>query len=132
MNILFVDDIPDLKVNPTIEYLKKESLDFSYKIVKSVATASLYITNHLNEIDLAIIDLGLPMLDGAHRYNSLDGLVILDKILSQNVNIPTIINSTTEIPDEKEYLKLYTDEGAIIKHIKLLDGKQLIDFINQL
>jgi len=132
MHILIVDDCPEFKVQHVIRYFESKKLDFSYEIVKSYHSASKYIAEHVNEIELAIVDLGLPMFDNGENYNELEGLVIVDRILRKKISIPIIINSTTEIPNEAEYFERYTNRNAIIKHVQFLDGKWLIDFISQL
>lgn len=132
MHILFVDDSPGLKVQPAINHLKGENLNFSYEIVGSVNKACRYLCNHLNEIDLAIIDLGLPQFDNSHNYNELNGLSIIKEMLRKNINIPTIINSSTKIPNEEEFIKQYATKNTVIKHVDFLDGKWLSNFIKQL
>lgn len=132
MHILFVDDSPRFKVQHAIKHLEGENVDFSYEIVGSVNSACRYLANHSIEIDLAIIDLGLPQFDNGHSYNELNGLLIIKEILRKNINILTIINSTTKIPNEEELVKQYTDQNTVIQHIQFLDGKWLSNFIKQL
>ena len=132
MNILFVDDYPNVKVQHAIEYLKLKNVDFTYEIVKSFNSAYRYIASHLNEIDLAIIDLGLPRFDDSDEYDKLEGLMLVEIIMRKKITIPIIINSTTEIPNEEEYFERYTDKNAVIKHVKFLDGKWLSEFLKQL
>ena len=132
MKILIVDDYPELKVQHVIQYMKAHDFDFTYEIVKSYNSAGRYIVKHFDEIDLAIVDLGLPRFDDGVEYSELEGLAIVDLILRKKIGIPIIINSTTEIPNEEEYLERYTNRNAVIKHVKSLDGKWLIEFIKQL
>ena len=132
MNILFVDDYPDVKVRQAIEYLEKKQVDFTYTIAKSYHSAVLYLSKNFENIDLAVIDLGLPVRDNGDGYNKLEGVNLISLICWKNLNIPIVINSSTEIPNEEEYLQNYIAEGANIKHVKTLYGEWLYDFIKSL
>lgn len=129
MQILFVDDQPAFKVYKAIHYLQNENFNFDYKIVNSVNSALEYIDTYLNDIDLAVVDLGLPMYDNGLKFDNLNGLKVVDKILKRNLNIPIIINSTTPIPNKESFIQSYIEQSAHIEHVKLLDGKWLMDFI---
>jgi len=132
MHILIVDDWPERKVQHAIQYLKSKKIDFTYEIVKSYNSAGRYVLKHLDEIDLAIVDLGLPRFDNGESYDKLEGLFVVEMILREKISIPIIINSTTEIPNEEEYFERYTDRNAIIKHVQFLDGEWLSEFIKNL
>ena len=132
MNILFVDDLPEFKVQRAIDYMKEHGLEFTYEIAKSVNSAGRYLVKHKDQIDLAVIDLGLPWFDDGDSFDKLNGLIVVAQILRYKVNIPVIINSTTEIPKEGEFLKPYTEKGAIVQHVQALDGKWLVEFVKQL
>lgn len=133
MNILIVDDYPETKVRQAIQYLEQKKVDFTYTIVKSYNSAAKYIAKHIKEVDLAIVDLGLPWFDGDIVKDNLEGIHVVSLIAYKSKgNVPVIINSTTAIPDEEEYLKQYTDEGANIQHVKTLYGEWLYEFINNL
>lgn len=132
MNILFVDDYPETKVRQAIEYLEHMQLDFIYTIAKSYHSAVVYLSNNFDKTDLAVIDLGLPVHDNGDGYSKLEGLNLVSLICWKNRKIPIIINSTTEIPNEKEYLEMYIAEGANIQHVKNLYGEWLYEFINKL
>ena len=132
MNILFVDDYPDVKVRQAIEYLKEKQFDFTYTIAKSYHSAVLYLSKNFENTDLAVIDLGLPVWDNGDGYNKLEGVNLISLICWKNLNIPIVINSSTEIPNEEEYLQNYIAEGANIKHVKTLYGEWLYDFIKSL
>lgn len=132
MHILIVDDMPEFKVQKAIEYLKSQNLDFTYEIAKSANTAGRYIAKHLKEIDLAIVDLGLPWFENGDRYDKLNGLVVVAQILRYKPSVPVIINSTTEIPNEEDFLEPYVNKNAVVKHVQSLDGEWLIRFIKQM
>lgn len=134
MHILFVDDLPNFKVNPQIQYLQQKNLSFTYEVIGSVYSAIRYLNKHSNEVDLAIVDLGLPLTDDGSDYESLNGLLVTEFIMKikENKNIPIIINSSTQIPNEKQVLKKYTDEGINITHVEMLNVKWLLNYINEL
>ena len=132
MNILFVDDYPNVKVQHAIQYLKSQNVEFTYEIVKSFNSAYRYIASHFDKIDLAVIDLGLPRFDDSDEYDKLEGLRLVEIMSRKKITIPVIINSTTEIPNEKEYLESYMERNVIIKHVQFLDGKWLNEFLKQL
>ena len=133
MNIVFVDDQPELKVQEAIKYLKEKKLNFDYSIFKSSNSALRYITTNLANIDLIVLDLGLPKTeDNNYLYDKYEGLFILKQILRKTKDIPIIINSTTIIKPfdgktEKEYFKTFTP--AVIEHVEHLTGFYLFEFL---
>lgn len=134
MNILFVDDTPESKIQEAIDYLISKQVKFSYSIYLSSNRALRFISTHLNEVDLAVIDLGLPLFDGSHNYQEIGGLEIIENILIETLDIPIIINSSTTIEfangeTEKEHFNYF--HPAIIEHVPLLDGKWLYEFLNK-
>ena len=133
MHILFVDDMPDFKVKHAIDYLETKKLKFTYNICKSINSALRYFVNHISEIDLIVLDFGLPMFDGdrnLQHYYEYGGLDIIDEIFRKEIfDIPIIINSTTKFQPsngstEKEYFS-----PAVIEHVDKLDGEQLLEFL---
>ena len=131
MNILFVDDQPILKVTQAIDHLKTKGIDFSFVIEKSVNGALQYIDNHKNEIDLAVVDLGLPILNNRQLYGHLEGMQVIDTIYWTNPKIPIIINSSTVIPDEEKYLNDNFLDATII-HVPDLDLQWFEDYVRKL
>lgn len=130
MNILFIDDQPHSKLTHLIYYLKQSHTDdFTYEIKESVNSACRYFVEHLTEINLVIVDLGLPMFDDGKNYNSLNGLKIVETILRKTINIPIIINSTTHIPDEAIYLQKFKNKNAKIAHVDFVHVDWLTHFI---
>ena len=132
MHILIVDDKPKFRVQPTIYFLKEKNVDFTYKIVNSVNSALQYIDEHLNEIDLAIIDLGLPHFDNDRKYSELNGLLVIEHLLEKTIDIPIIINSEKRVVKEKSCLKPYIKQGAVIQHLNFLSGEWLIEFLKKI
>lgn len=139
MHILFVDDMPDLKVKHAIGYLANKNIKFSYKICKSINSALRYLINNVNDIDLIVLDFGLPMFDGdgnLKHYYEFGGLDIINEMFRKEVfNIPIIINSTTKYTpsngeEEKEYFKSYYSP-IFIEHVDKLDGEGLLKFIKK-
>lgn len=131
MNILFVDDQPDFKVETAINYLKMKEIDFSYVIEKSVNGALRYIKNNLSEIDLAVVDLGLPMFNNGDGYGTLEGLNVIKFIYRRKPNLPIIINSTTIISDEERYINDNFVNANII-HVPNLDFEWFEDYVRKL
>lgn len=129
MHIMFVDDNPMDKVDHLVRYLKENDAEFTYDIVKSVESAVQYLAKNINQIDLAVLDLGLPMYDNGSGYSSLAGLAIVEKIIAENPKIPVIINSTTEVPEED--MQKFVDSGLIIKHSRHLRCDILLRFIQK-
>ncbi len=129
MNILIIDDVPKFKVHTAIEYLKSQSVDFNCEIMENCCDGLRYLRKNSNEIDLVIVDLGLPFYEDETKYNELEGLIIIEEIKRLNLNIPIIINSTTKLPDEEQYLKTFKDNGIIVEHVDALYGGWLYDFI---
>lgn len=129
MHIMFVDDIPMDKVDHLVRYLKENDAEFTYDIVKSVESAVQYLAKNINQIDLAVLDLGLPMYDNGSGYSSLAGLAIVEEIIAENYKIPVIINSTTGVPEA--CMQKFVDSGLIIKHGKPIRCDLLLRFIQK-
>lgn len=101
LRILFIDDQPDFKVLPAINYLENKKIDFSYEIIKSAVCAMRYIFKNADNIDLIVLDLGLPLYENDYsEYDKLEGIFIISQLLRKNLKIPVIINSETDIPNE--------------------------------
>lgn len=133
MNIVFVDDQPEYKIQEAIKYLKEKNLNFDYSIFKSSNSALRYIVENLSKIDLIVLDLGLPKIDdNNYLYDKYEGLFVLEQILRKTKDIPIIINSTTVIrhenyKTEKEYFKNFSP--AVIEHVEHLTGFYLYEFL---
>lgn len=133
MNIVFVDDQPEYKIQEAIKYLKEKNLNFDYSIFKSSNSALRYIVENLSKIDLIVLDLGLPKIDdNNYLYDKYQGLFVLEQILRKTKDIPIIINSTTVIrhenyKTEKEYFKNFSP--AVIEHVEHLTGFYLYEFL---
>lgn len=129
MHIMFVDDNPMEKVDHLISYLKEHDVKFTYTIIGDVNSAIQYLAENEKNIDLAVIDLGLPMNDNDNCCYQFGGLTVVEEILGKNPKIPVIISSTTKIPEEK--MKRFVDAGLIVKHNKPLYGDKLLRFIQK-
>ena len=133
MNIVFVDDQPEYKIQEAIKYLKEKKLNFDYSIFKSSNSALRYIVENLSKIDLIVLDLGLPKIDdNNYLYDKYEGLFVLEQILDKTKDIPIIINSTTVIrhdnyKTEKEYFKNFSP--AVIEQVEHLTGFYLYEFL---
>lgn len=131
MKILFIDDYPETKVQLAIDCLKYKKIEFDYVIVKCLIEAFRYLNQNSNEIDLVVLDLGLPLYSDGSDYSNLLGLEIVDEIKRLNITAPIIINSTTEIPNEDDYLNNLRERGITIEHVEFLTGKYLIEFLQR-
>ena len=132
MNIIFVDDQPRFKVQDAINYLKDKNLKFNYLILRDSNSALKYIYTNLSNIDLIVLDLGLPKFENGIYYNKYEGIFIMEQILQKTKKIPIIINSTSVIHPqnnitEKEYLKNL--RPTIIEHVEKLTGFYLFEFL---
>jgi len=102
MKVLIIDD-SEYKVNEVIQVLKELNID-DYDIASCITDAYLKISQE--KYDILISDLGLPRRKGEFVENSLEGLEFLTILAYRNINIPTIVYSTTEIPqDSIDYIK---------------------------
>ena len=91
-------------------------------------------SRNISKVDLAVIDLGLLILDDGYAYHELNGLQLIETMLSITTDVPIIINSTTDISSlkgvtEEEYFKKYS--SALISHVEFFDGKWLYDFLKE-
>ena len=129
MNILFVDDQPEHKIDKFVQYLSEIDKEMSVKLVSCSNVAKKYITDNVDSIDLIVLDLGLPIFRDGYGYGKKEGLTILQLMLRKNItNIPVIINSTTELDDE-EYFKPYKEKGFRIEHFYEVTREKLINFM---
>lgn len=142
MNILIVDDQPDLKVQHALDYLNSKKIKFDYELFSCVNSALRYFNEHSSEIDLAIVDLGLPMFEGGRVRSPVEGVIVIQEILDQScmedLNIPIIINSTTKIEGshgetEEEYFEIYytRELETKIEHVSRLEGSWLYKFLQE-
>lgn len=132
MHILFVDDSPAIKVQNAIDFLKRNTeLDFTYEIIGNVEDSFSYIEEHKEEISLMVVDLGIPVNSKGEDYDSLNGMNVISYGITYAKNIPIIINSTTKMPDESEFLSNCQKMGVTIEHVQYLDGEWLLSFIKE-
>lgn len=102
MKILIIDD-NEYKINEAAYALKELGIT-SYDAAACVTDA--YVKVRKEKYDLIISDLGLPRHPNAEVENSLVGIEMLTIFAYKNILIPTIVYSTTEIPEEDiDYLK---------------------------
>ncbi len=97
--ILIVEDQPELKVEMLLRLLESDKIKFEYEIVKSVTSAKRYLHKRANEVDVIIMDLGLPTFDGELVTNLLEGVHLIYDLEDFDVKVPVVINSTTSIPN---------------------------------
>ena len=97
--ILIVEDQPELKVEMLLRLLETNKIKFEYEIVNSVTSAKRYLHKRANEVDVIIMDLGLPTFDGELVTNLLEGVRLIYDLEDFDVKVPVVINSTTSIPN---------------------------------
>ena len=129
LNILVVDDLPGLKTNFAFDYLRyHDRLELNCEYVTDVNSANRYIKEKANEISFIILDLGLPILKNGDLA-PLNGLMVLQFMKHYKINIPVIIVSTTEIPNEDELIEDLKEVGINMTHLKALDQYWLSHFV---
>ena len=128
MNILFIEDMPEFKIKKITNQL---DMHFCYEIISNSSSALRHLFTSVKEIDLIILDLGLPFSEDGNGYNKLEGLFIIEELIRKNFKVPLIINSMTEIPNEEELFEKYQKHCGIIKHVSDLDSNYLMKFIKE-
>lgn len=93
MQILVVED--DKTKRENVEFFL-ESRKIEYHTCEYVNQALKYIIRNKNEISGVILDLGLYLFDNGD-YDRYNGLEILAEMQRKKINIPVLINSTTEV-----------------------------------
>lgn len=126
MHILFVDDKPNEKLCDIIPYMEAQCSEFTYDVVKSELSACAYLKEHQGAIDLAVVDLGLPLSDNGDEYHYLRGMEVIDEISRKYSKIPVLINSTTTV--ETELWQKYAETGLILRHYYSLRATTLLSF----
>ena len=129
LNILVVDDIPGLKTNFAFDYLRyHDRLELNCEYVTDVNSANRYIKENTDKINFIILDLGLPILKNGDLAPR-NGLMVLQFMKRYKINIPVIIVSTTEIPNEDELIEDLKEVGINMTHLKALDQYWLSHFV---
>jgi len=94
MRILIVED--DLcKRDQLVDFLEKKKIEF--EICEYVNTALRYIRANKAIVAGIILDLGLETMPGAHDITPYSGLNVVGEIKRLELDIPVLINSTTEL-----------------------------------
>ena len=78
-----------------VEFLEKEKVEF--EVCEYVNTALRYIRANKENIAGIILDLGLESMPGAHDANPYKGLDVVNEMKRIKIDIPVLINSTTEV-----------------------------------
>ena len=105
----FVKDIFELKNIDMISF-------------NSIMPAIKYVIEHSPETDGIILDLGLTSYDDSGDYDAEKGLILVQELKRKKINIPILINSTTEL-DLIEVMKNYPNvKGQMASNYKKLDG----------
>lgn len=94
MKILIVEDSV-WKREQLVEFLEKEKIEF--EVCEYVNNALRYILANRADIVGIILDLGLESMPGAHDAKPYRGLDVLREMKRLKLEIPVLINSTTEL-----------------------------------
>ena len=141
INILVVEDQPKFIVEDALNYLKAKNLNFEITLCLSAVSSMRYLRKNLAEIDLAIVDLGIPFFEGEFVKSSTEGFDVVQEIerlvkRRKKDKLPIIINSTTKIEfsdgtTEEDYFASSKERGLIIEHVDCLEGAYLYEFIEK-
>ena len=93
MHILVVED--DKTKRENVEFFL-ESREIGYHTCEYVNEALRYIIRNKNEISGIILDLGLNLFEEG-SYDRYNGLILLSEMQRKKIDIPVLINSTTEV-----------------------------------
>ena len=80
LKILIVEDQPAFKVEDALDYLKFKNLKCEIKMFSSAVSSMRYIRDNLSEIDLAIIDLGIPYFENEPIRSKTQGFEVIQEI----------------------------------------------------
>lgn len=94
MKILIVED-DNFKFSMIYCLLRDKNIDQEWFL--SVNSALNYISEHQNEVSGIILDLGLTTYSDSNDYDDVRGLDLVNELTRKEINIPILINSTTEI-----------------------------------
>ena len=94
MKILIVEDSM-CKREQLVEFLEKEKVEF--EVCEYVNTALRYIRANKANVAGIILDLGLESMPGAYDANPYRGLDVVREMKRLKLDIPVLINSTTEL-----------------------------------
>lgn len=98
MKILIVED-DNFKHSMVYCLLRDKNIDQEWFL--SVNSALNYISEHQNDVSGIILDLGLTTFVDSRDYDDLRGLDLVRELTRKEINIPILINSTTEIELEE-------------------------------
>ena len=93
MKILIVED-NETKRDNIESFLEFQRI--KYHTCEYVNETLRYIIKHKNDISGIILDLGLNLFKDS-SYDRYNGLTILSEMQRKKINIPVLINSTTEV-----------------------------------
>ena len=98
MKILIVED-DNFKFSMIYCLLRDKNIEHEWFL--SVNSALKYISEHQNDVSGIILDLGLTTYSDSNDYDDVRGLDLVKELTRKEINIPVLINSTTEIELEE-------------------------------
>lgn len=104
MKILIVEDSRDKK-DQLINFLSKKNIEF--EICECLNDALRYLYENSKNISGIILDLGLEREKSDPDYDQYMGLELAEEAERIKLNIPILINSTTEVEMISTYSSVY-------------------------
>lgn len=128
LKIVIVDDI-EKKTDYIDCYLFEQKI-YEVDYFTCMNPALKYIIENKNEISGIILDLGFCTYEDSNDWNQYKGLDLAEKLLKKNINIPILINSSTEVLTRKippsVFGQMFTtnDTETLEKFITFLELKE--------
>ena len=110
MKILVVED-DDLKAECVAKFLETRNVEMHLE--NAVIPAILYASKHSNQISGIILDLGLTISGNPRDYECEGGMMLVERLTFDKINIPILINSSTEINLESVMAEYKTVKGQM-------------------
>ena len=104
MTIFIVED-QELKRKELTDFLTSNEIKF--ETCEYVYPALRYILANREDISGIILDLGLQSAPDVHDLNPYKGLDVVNELDRKNINIPILINSSTEVDMLGVYSSVY-------------------------
>ena len=125
MKIFVVED-DAYKREEITEYLDKNNIE--YEVGEYVNPALRYIVANKEKICGIILDLGLQRAPGINDFNLYGGLDIVNELNRKKIDIPILINSSTEVDMLEVYPSVFGQKFELNDY-EVLDN--FISFLRQ-
>lgn len=104
MKIVVVED-DSIKRDEVIGLLNADNIEF--EVFEYINLALRYIIVNKDNISGIILDLGLASMPGAHDATSYKGLELVNELNRKKIDIPILINSSTEVDMIESYPSVF-------------------------